>query len=182
MENDDESDGTAAKPKRGRIVIAAVVLSSLAAIGGAVVAIGPDRMLAMVTGAADEGSSKDPEKTESDGETDAPKDSGLVELMPFDEMIVNITSVTATGRRTSRFLKVNIALAINPEAEGVERLVQRKIFIRDAMQDFLRQLHEDDLAGSAGVALLKSELLRRARIVAETEAPREVLFADLVIQ
>lgn len=110
------------------------------------------------------------------------KDSGLVELLPFDEMIVNITSITATGRRTSRFLKVNLSLAINPEAEGVERLVERKPFIRDAMQDFLRQLYEDDLAGSAGIALLKSELLRRARIVAETEAPREVLFADLVIQ
>ncbi len=180
------SSEAAPKPKRGKIGIAIAVLGLVACIGGATFALGPDRMLAMV-GLGSEDDAEGVADAEDHGDGVAADDAqgvddGNVGLIPFDEIIVNITSITATGRRTSRFLKVTIAVAVNPDAEGVERIVERKTFIRDAMQDFLRQLHEDDLAGSAGVALLKSELLRRVRVVAETEAPREVLLADLVIQ
>ena len=54
--------------------------------------------------------------------------------------------------------------------------------MRDTFQDYLRQLTESDLEGSAGLASMKAELLRRARVVTGSEAPREILVADMIIQ
>jgi flagellar FliL protein len=59
---------------------------------------------------------------------------------------------------------------------------ERKEFVRDAFQDYLRQLSERDVQGSAGLAILKAELLRRARSIAGTDAPQEILISDLIIQ
>ena len=103
-------------------------------------------------------------------------------LAPFKEIIVNISSITARGEATSRFLKLNIALVYDPGIQGAERLAERQVFIRDSYIDFLRQLSENDLNGSAGLAQLKGELLHRARLLAETDAPKEILIADMVIQ
>lgn len=103
-------------------------------------------------------------------------------VAPFKEIIVNITSITANGQATSRFLKLNVALAYDPSIDGADRLDERRLFIRDAFVEYLRQLTEDDLRGSAGLARLRADLLHRARILGETDAPRELLIADMVIQ
>mgnify|MGYP001811651422 CR=1 FL=1 len=103
-------------------------------------------------------------------------------VSPFKEIIVNITSTTANGQATSRFLKLNVALVYDPKVDGADRLAERQLFIRDAFVDYLRQLNENDLKGSAGMAQLKADLLHRVRVLGETEAPRELLIADMVIQ
>lgn len=54
--------------------------------------------------------------------------------------------------------------------------------MRDSFQEYLRQLNESDLQGSIGLVRLKAELLRRARVIAESEAPQQFLIADLIIQ
>jgi flagellar FliL protein len=65
---------------------------------------------------------------------------------------------------------------------GASYIEERKPFVRDAFQDYLRQLSERDIQGSAGLTVLKAELLRRARSVADSDAPREILIADLIVQ
>jgi len=54
--------------------------------------------------------------------------------------------------------------------------------MRDSFQDYLRQMTERDLQGTIGLVTLKAELLRRARAITESEAPREILISDLIVQ
>lgn len=105
-----------------------------------------------------------------------------VVVVPLREIIVNIAATTASGRQTQRFLKLNLALVYDTAAPGAERLDEREPYIRDAFIDYLRLLSERDLRGSAGLARLRAELLHRARSLAGTDAPREVLVVDMVIQ
>ena len=54
--------------------------------------------------------------------------------MPFDEMIVNISATTESGRQTSRFLKLDLALVYD-RTQDTEGLVEmRHIYLRDAFQ------------------------------------------------
>ncbi len=109
-------------------------------------------------------------------------DPNEMAVTPFKEIIVNINSTTATGRTTSRFMKLNIALVYDERAEGAERVEERRLFLRDSFQDYLRQLSERDLQGSLGLITVKQELLRRARTITESDAPQEMLVSDLIVQ
>jgi flagellar FliL protein len=103
-------------------------------------------------------------------------------VSPFKEIIVNINATTATGRVTSRFMKLNVALVYDATVEGAERVEERRLFLRDSFQDYLRQLEERDLRGSIGLATVKQELLHRARVITESESPQEMLVSDLIVQ
>tara|TARA_R110002012_G_scaffold247584_1_gene423242 strand:- start:181 stop:489 length:309 start_codon:yes stop_codon:yes gene_type:complete len=102
--------------------------------------------------------------------------------MAFDEMIVNISATTESGRQTSRFLKLDLALVYDRKQDPEGLVETRHIFLRDAFQDYLRQLADRDLDGTHGLVTVKGELLRRARAVAGSKAPHEVLVTGLVIQ
>jgi len=110
----------------------------------------------------------------------APKEQIVV--TPFKEIIVNIAATTATGRETTRFLKLNLALVYDEAVPGADQIEPRKLFLRDSFQEYLRQLNEVDLQGSVGLVNLKSELLRRARAISDSDAPQEILIADLIVQ
>ncbi|MEC7257161.1 MAG: flagellar motor switch protein M [Pseudomonadota bacterium] len=56
-------------------------------------------------------------------------------VSPFKEIIVNINATTATGRVTSRFMKLNVALVYDADVEGAERVEERRLFLRDSFQD-----------------------------------------------
>ena len=176
-----------ARPGRLRLILL-VLLSVLALGGGLVAAVGPARImeLAGLGGGDEAGAPDDAEAGEVDAASkDAPSplatDPSRM-AMPFEEIIVNITATTASGRQTSRFLKLEIALIYDQATPGAARLQERKVYMRDSFQDYLRTLDERDLRGSLGLADLKSELLRRARAVSGGEAPREILVSDMIIQ
>lgn len=171
--SDDEQDAQKPKPKKRLFFIGATILVLLGAgAGGFFYLVPQDENEA----SAEEYPDKESKKKEKNN------DDERYVVAPFKEIIVNISSITARGEATSRFLKLNIALVYDPGMQGAERLAERQVFIRDAYIDFLRQLSENDLSGSAGLAQLKSELLHRARLLAETDAPKEILIADMVIQ
>lgn len=163
----------------------------LALGGGLVGAMGPKNAMALLTGGGAEAEVEAPKAMPEDpkkhpGATtlaaegaDAP---GAVVVTPFKEIIVNITATTATGRQTTRFLKLNAALVYDGAAPGATLIEERKLFLRDSFQDYLRQLSERDLQGSIGLAVLKGELLRRARAISESQAPQEILISDLIVQ
>lgn len=155
------------------------VVGIVALVGGLVAAMGYSDAVALVTG-----SNRGPEVAAGAvEEAEEPTAAGeAVIVTPFKEIIVNISATTATGRQTTRFLKLNTALVYDEAAPGASYVEERKEFVRDAFQDYLRQLSERDVQGSAGLAILKAELLRRARSIAGTDAPQEILISDLIIQ
>ena len=177
--------------KKTVAILAIALLCAVAAIGGAALAIGPSVMMQMVGLGGDPATEDDQKYAEADkgkdGKVEAPGEGDKVKkaklpVMPFPEIIVNVTDTGPQGGKTSRFLKLNMLMVYDDTLEGADRLVAREIYLRDSFQDFLRQLHVNDLSGSYGLAMLKTELLRRARAVAHTDAPREILIADMVVQ
>jgi len=184
--------------KKTVAILAIALLSVLAAAGGVALAIGPSAALKLVGLGGDEvveaatekgddyaevegaKEGKDGDKEGKDGKSKDPK--GKMPVMPFPEIIVNVTDTGPKGGKTSRFLKLNMLMVYDDTLEGADRLVAREVYLRDSFQDFLRQLHVSDLSGSYGLAMMKTELLRRARAVGHTEAPREILIADMVVQ
>lgn len=162
------------------LLVAALSLGAL--VGGLAAAIGIDALTALFTGGKDAAVMEAPEPEKEEGYGKDKKVANTVAVMPFKEIIVNVTAVTATGRKTSRFLKLNLAVVYDESIEGASRVTERKLFMRDAFQDYLRQLTERDLQGTAGLVTLKSDLLRRARAISGSDAPREMLISDLVIQ
>lgn len=167
-------------------VVGVGLLCLAALLAGVVVALGPDRAMAVFSGESPEPEAAPAEEhaTEEthggDGHAAAPKEKIVV--TPFKEIIVNISATTATGRETSRFLKLNLALVYDEAMPGADQIEPRKLFLRDSFQEYLRQLNEADLQGSVGLVNLKSELLRRARAIADSDAPQEILIADLIVQ
>ena len=176
--------------KKPLAILAVVLLCLLAGLGGVTLAIGPSGLLEMAGLGGEETAEETVETAESDhgekggedGHGAKPKTEVKMPVMPFPEIIVNVTDTGPQGGQTSRFLKLNMLMVYDETAEGADRLIAREIYLRDSFQDFLRQLHVSDLSGSYGLAMLKTELLRRARAVGHTDAPHEILIADMVVQ
>ncbi|MEM9475687.1 MAG: flagellar basal body-associated FliL family protein [Pseudomonadota bacterium] len=176
-----ETDEAPAPKSRRKLILAAAAVLVLVALGGG-------GYVFLSSGPSEEMAEK-PKETQKKKAEDKPMDDGTAAAVnqqyavaPFKEIIVNISSITINGQASSRFLKLNIALVYDPNAEGAERIEERQIYIRDSFVEFLRQVTERDLNGSAGLAFLKSELLHRVRLLAESDAPKDLLIADLVIQ
>ncbi|WP_323765181.1 flagellar basal body-associated FliL family protein [Marinovum sp.] len=160
-------------------LLALLLACVIALAGGLVISVGPERLMALLPfGDAA------PEVVDAAEPVAAPAEIAgeNIAVTPFKEIIVNITATTATGRQTTRFLKLNIAMAYDSTLPGAANIEERKLFLRDSFQEYLRQLNESDLQGSIGLVRLKSELLRRARAITESEAPQQFLIADLIIQ
>lgn len=176
-------DGSEEKPRRKwPILVLAILLSLSAVAGGLVLALGVEATIALVAGGGEESPDHESEGEEDVMQEDQHGTNESLVVDPLKEIIVNITSITETGRKSSRFLKLNLALVFDANAEGSEHIAERKVYIRDAFQNYLRQLTERDLSGTVGVIRLKSELLRRVRAVTESEAPQEVLISDIIVQ
>ena len=174
-------DGSEEKPSRKwPIIVLAVVLSLSALAGGLVVSMGTEGVVALFNGETETPDIEESHEMEAQENPELSNVSLVVD--PLKEIIVNITSITETGRKSSRFLKLNLALVFDEHAEGAENVLERKVYIRDAFQNYLRQLTERDLSGTIGIVRLKSELLRRARAVTESEAPQGVVISDIIVQ
>ena len=161
------------------MILGLVLLSFVAIGGGLVAAIGPAGLRAMLS--ADPVAEELAAPQQEDVSPPPPPGADLV-VMAFDEMIVNISATTESGRQTSRFLKLDLALVYDRKQDPEGLVETRHIFLRDAFQDYLRQLADRDLDGTHGLVTVKGELLRRARAVAGSKAPHEVLVTGLVIQ
>ena len=93
------------------------------------------------------------------------------------DIIVNIQGVDATPA----YLKLSVSLELDgPEEEaGIKALMPRVV---DQFQGYLRELRIDDLKGSAGIARLKEELMRRINMSAAPYRVRDVLLKQMIIQ
>jgi flagellar basal body-associated protein FliL len=94
-----------------------------------------------------------------------------------------------TKTSTKRHMLVDVVLTYAlrfVETENVEHandsVSGRVAAIRDSYIEYLSQLSSKELEGSAGMAMLRQELLRRARLVVGSDAPQAVLIQDFVLQ
>ena len=93
------------------------------------------------------------------------------------EILVNIQ--TADG--TQAYLKLGLSLELDADTEkaGIQVLMPRLV---DQFQSYLRELRLEDLKGSAGIARIKEELLRRVNVVAAPYRVRDVLLKEMIVQ
>ncbi|HEY0104666.1 MAG TPA: flagellar basal body-associated FliL family protein [Rhizomicrobium sp.] len=93
------------------------------------------------------------------------------------DLIVNIQGADAAPA----YLKLSVSLELDgPEEEaGIKALMPRVV---DQFQGYLRELRMDDLKGSAGIARLKEELLRRINLSAAPYRVRDVLLKQMIVQ
>jgi len=176
----DAGSDTTDPPKSGRkrvFKILILILLFLAGLGGGAVAyIGPARLVSLVTTPAEGPAEQAASPATADEEI---PDTGERKTFLMEDHIVNL--VSGDGPST-RFVRVRTALIYNPAALPAEVLSGQKPHLRDAFHGFLSQLTERDLEGSYGLAMVREELLRRARAVVGSDAVREILITDLVIQ
>ena len=179
VEGDGDAPVTGSRLRRKIILIAGLAgLSVLALLGGLMAALGPSGAIAVLTGAP----APEESATPLPDEANPPPPGAELVVMPFEEMIVNISATAESGRQISRFLKVDLALVYDRTQDSGGLVETRHIFLRDAFQDYLRQLAERDLEGTLGLITVKGELLRRARAIAGSDAPHEMVITGLVIQ
>ncbi len=189
-ETDSHPSDSISLGKKLGIYLLLLVLGCVGAIGGLMLSPGRDDVIAGILGTEPEVEAEEDHEVET-AETAHGTDDGhgspadaepAMTVSPFREIIVNINATTATGRTTSRFMKLNIAMVYDPKIAGSERVEQRRLFLRDSFQDYLRQLNERDLRGSIGLITIKQELLHRARTITESDSPQEMLVSDLIVQ
>ncbi len=91
------------------------------------------------------------------------------------DMFVNLSS----GPGRARFLKLAVTLEVKGEdrAAAIKKKMPR---IVDSFQIYLRELRIEDLTGSAGMFLLKEELLRRVNTELVPDRVEDVLFAEMM--
>ena len=123
----------------------------------------------------------EPDEREEQLDLNIPNDGSGGKVLEFDEMIVNISGISATGAKTTRFLKLKVSRVVK-DNDNVREIKSRQIYMRDAFQDYLRQVDERELLGSIGLLNLKTNLLQRAKAILGNTAPQEILVLDLIVQ
>ncbi len=95
--------------------------------------------------------------------------------LDLPELVVNLRPETP-----SRFLKLGITLAVAPkDRAAVEQAMPQFV---NAEQEFLRNLDQHDLQGSAGLLRLRGELRRRFNLTLGRDAVADVLLRSLLTQ
>ena len=100
-------------------------------------------------------------------------------LVYFDlpDLLVNLDS---GGKRPSYLkMRVSLEIASDQDRAAIEKLLPRII---DSFQMYLRELRMEDLRGSAGLARLREELLRRVSLSVQPIEIRDVLFREMLVQ
>lgn len=105
-------------------------------------------------------------------------------LLPIGRITVNVSATSALDTRQTRFLVIEPSLLYYSsfDLEAEKTMAELQPALRDSYIEFLSQLHENDVYGSAGLAQLRAELLRRARLVSDSDAPISILLQDFVLQ
>ncbi len=100
-----------------------------------------------------------------------------VKFIDVPEILLNLRN--ASGK--SSFLKISITVQAPNEEIGkvVEKL---KPLLIDQFQEYLRGLDVEDLAGSAGIERVRSELLTRTNNVISPAKASNVLIPSMLIQ
>ncbi len=98
-------------------------------------------------------------------------------FIDLPEMVANLDS---NPHRPS-YVKLVARLELG-SPEDVARVQQAMPRLQDLFQTYLREMHPDELRGSAGTYRLREELIARAAVAAAPAKVRDVLFTELLVQ
>lgn len=185
---DEEAAPAALRASRG-MLMAAVALSMVSLGGGFFLArlaleadakeFEPDYVAAAVdeTEPADTDPATPPETSEA-GEEGSVEDG----FLEFEDIVTDIVVTGSDGQGSRSFLKLSVILVYRPEPGARELVEARQPFMRDLFTTFARSLTEAEVRGAAGLMVIKSELLKRARAATGNSLPQDVLIRDIIIQ
>jgi len=114
-----------------------------------------------------------------EGEEKAAESEGFLE---FEDIVTNVHVENSSPNGARAYLKLSVILVYRPEAGARQLMEARQPFMRDLFTTFARSLTEAEIRGAAGLVIVKSELLKRARAAAGNNLPQDVLIRDIVIQ
>ena len=165
----DNDNAKAAKAKAGDMamralgVVVLVAAMGAAAVGGAMLAVGQERLAAYAAGffAKEETS----EETAADGQAH----------IPLPETIY-----TLGGRGREQYLMATITLRADPRHENAVR--ERLPELQTVLHAFMRELTVDELTGATGLYQLRKACLHRARKVMGDEAIHDVFITEIMVQ
>ncbi|WP_247887651.1 MULTISPECIES: flagellar basal body-associated FliL family protein [Azospirillum] len=140
-----------------RLAIGAAALCGVAAagFGGYWMAVGPDGVARLFEG--------------------TPIVEPAQATLDMPELLVNLRPDTP-----SRFMKIGVTLALAPKDRG--RVEQAMPHLVNAQQEFLRNIDQHDLRGSAGLLRLRGELRRRFNLILGPDTVSDVLLRSLLTQ
>jgi flagellar protein FliL len=117
-----------------------------------------------------------PKESAEDAAAKAATDTKTV-YVEAPDIFVNINA----GQGKSRFLKLGITLQVkgSSNANDVKANLPR---IVDSFQVYLRELRAEDLNGSAGMFLLKEELMRQVNVELAPVRIENILFKEMLLQ
>lgn len=110
------------------------------------------------------------------------EDTGQEGVLEFADIITNIASHSVQGAEDQSFLKLSVILVYRPDPGARTLLESRKMFMRDLFTTFVRSLTEQEVRGAAGIMVIKSELLKRARAATGNNIPQDILIRDIIVQ
>lgn len=93
------------------------------------------------------------------------------------DILVNVS----TGQGRTKFLKLAVTLQVKGEVSAAE-IKKNMPKIIDSFQVYLRELRAEDLNGSAGMFLLKEELLRQVNVEVSPHRVDNVLIKEILLQ
>ncbi len=97
-------------------------------------------------------------------------------FIEIDDIIVSLSSSSSK----KNFLKTSLSLQVKNKSDA--EVVNAKLpIIKDSFQLFLRELRPSDLSGSAGVLMLKNELLKRINKIVSPIEVTDVLFKEILL-
>jgi flagellar FliL protein len=91
-----------------------------------------------------------------------------------------VSNLAGNPHRPS-YVKVTVRLELGGPAD-VERVKQALPRLQDLALTYLREMHPEELSGSAGTERLREELLNRASAAAAPARIKNVLFIGLLVQ
>lgn len=94
----------------------------------------------------------------------------------FDGILVGL--YTADNQRS--FLKVSFSIQMSDEAT-MDALTSKSPIVRDAVQLFLRELRPEELSGTAGVLMIKTEFIKRINKIISPMKIDDILFKELLL-
>ena len=98
----------------------------------------------------------------------------------FIELPEMVANLNAPGRRPA-YLKLKAQIEL-PKAEDRAVFAAAQAHIIDLFQTYIRDMHPEELRGSAGTYRLRGELIARVNIAIAPERVTDVLFSELLVQ
>ena len=107
--------------------------------------------------------------------------SGGADKTLFAPTIEILTDLAADAAGRDAFVKARLKIVAR-DRKALEDIAARETVVRERVGFLLRELSPEDFEGTAGMARVKAEILKRVNIAVAPDAASDVVFEDLIIQ